>query len=110
MPRTLKILAWTIGALLVLPVLFIALVVTVANLDWGRRVAERMTANLTGGKVVVTGLSGHFPADMRIARVEVREDQSPWLNDVDITFQWSPTLLTTQALQVELMQTCPVGH
>src|SRR5438045_7644845 len=103
MSRTLKILAWTIGVLIVLPLLLITLVVTVANVDWGRRLAERMTAQLSGGNLVLTGVSGHFPDDLRIARVEVRDEETPWLNAEDITVQWSPARLTRKMLQVELL-------
>src|SRR5437762_6839376 len=103
MSRTLKILAWTIGALVVLPLLLITLVVTVVNIDWGQRLAERMTAQFSGGNVVLTGVSGHFPDDLRIARVEVRDEETPWLNAEDITVQWSPARLTGKVLQVELL-------
>src|SRR5947208_571858 len=74
MSRTLKILAWTIGVLIVLPLLLITLVISVANIDWGRRLAEHMTAQFSGGNVVLTGLSGHFPYDLRYARVVVRQE------------------------------------
>src|SRR5437762_2739135 len=107
MSRTLKILAWTIGVLIVLPLLLITLVISVANIDWGRRLAEHMTAQFSGGNVVLTGLSGHFPDDVRIARVEVRDDEAPWLNAEDITVQWSPARLTGKVLQVELLH---AGH
>lgn len=104
MPKAIKILAWTIGVLLVLPGVLIALALVVANMDWGRRLIESTTAQLTGGEVVLTGLAGHFPDDVRIARVEVRDDGSPWLVVDDVAVRWSPTRLARKALDVELLE------
>ena len=101
MRRTIKILAWTTGVLLVLPVVMIALVLVVANMDWGRRLVEHMTAQLSGGQIVLTGVSGHFPDDLRIARVELRDEQALWLSAENVAVQWSPTQLPHKALQVE---------
>ena len=40
----------------------IAFVMIVANMDWGRRLIEQATAQVSGGQVTVAGISGHFPA------------------------------------------------
>jgi len=68
MPKSVKIVAWMAGVLVVVPVALIALIFVLANMDWGRRVLERTTAQLSGGQVVLTGVSGHFPDDLRIDR------------------------------------------
>lgn len=103
MPRAIKILAWTIGVLLVLPLVLIALVLTIPNVDWGRHLIEDTTARLTGGKVVLSGLAGHFPDDLRVARIELREGETPWLVAEDVALRWSPTRLARKALDVELL-------
>lgn len=101
MRRTIKIVAWTAGVLLVLPFVVLAIAITVANMDWGRRLVERTSAQLTGGHVMLTGLSGRFPEDLRIARVELHDDQGLWLSAQDIAVQWSPVRLWHKALHVE---------
>ncbi len=104
MPRALKILAWTLGALIVLPILLIAFLVSVANMDVGRRLIEEVTAQLSGGQVTVTGLSGHFPDDVHVARAEVRDAQGPWLVVDDLRLQWLPSALRERRLHVDLLQ------
>jgi len=108
MPKSAKIVAWTAGVLIVVPVVLIALIFVLANMDWGRRVLERTTAQLSGGQVVLTGVSGHFPDDLRIARAEVRDAASLWLTADDVTLQWSPAELTHKRLQIQLLRATQV--
>jgi translocation and assembly module TamB len=104
MPRAIKILAWVTGLLIVLPVVLITLVLVVANVDWGRRMLELTTAQLSGGQVVLTGMSGRFPDDVRIAHAEVHDAQSLWLSADDVSLQWSPSGLASKRLQVQLLR------
>ena len=104
MARTIRILLSVTGVLMVLPVVLIMLVVLVANVDWGRRLLERTTAQLSGGQVVLTGVSGRFPDDLRVARVEFRDAQTLWLSADDVALQWSPSRLAGKLLQVQLLR------
>ena len=108
MPKSAKIVAWTAGVLIVVPVVLIALIFVLANMDWGRRVLECATAQLSGGQVVLTGVSGHFPDDLRIARAEVRDAASLWLTADDVTLQWSATALAHKRLEVQLLRASQV--
>ena len=107
MSRATRILAWSAGVLIVLPVVLITLVVAVANTDWGLRVLELTTARLSGGQVVLTGMSGRFPDDLRIAHIEVREGETIWLSADDVALQWSPSALAGKLLKVQLLR---AGH
>jgi translocation and assembly module TamB len=104
MARTIRILAWVTGVLIVLPVALITLVVVVANMDWGRRLLELTTAQLSGGQVVLTGVSGRFPDDLRIAHAEVHDADSLWLSADDVALQWSPSRLASKRLQIQLLR------
>ena len=103
MSRASRILAWSAGVLIVLPVVLITLVVAVASTDWGRRALELATARLSGGQVVLTGMSGRFPDDLRIAHIEVRDGETLWLSADDVALQWSPSGLARKLLQVQLL-------
>src|SRR5437762_25628 len=104
MPRTVKILAWATGVLIVVPVVLVTLVYALANVDWGRRLVERSTAQLSGGRVVLTGVSGHFPDDLNVAHVEIHDAGSPWLSAEDVTLQWSPSELAHKRLEVQVLR------
>ena len=108
MPRALRILAWATGALIVVPVVAIALVFVVANMDWGRRLIESTTAQLSRGQVLLTGISGHFPDDLHVAHAEIRDDGTPWLTADDVTLQWWPSALAHQQLQIQLLRAAQV--
>src|SRR5436309_3424093 len=100
MPRALKILAWAIGALVVLPIVLISLVIGVANMDWGRRLIEQATARGSGGQLVVAGLSGRFPDDLHLTHAEVRDADAVWMGVDDLTLQWSPSRLLHHDLHI----------
>ena len=80
MPRALKILAWAIGVLVVLPIVLIGLAIVVANMDWGRRLIEQATAHGSGGQVAVAGLSGRFPDDLHFTHAEVHDGEGAWMS------------------------------
>jgi translocation and assembly module TamB len=102
MRATLKILAWTLGALIALPVLVAAFVFAAANTDWGRRLAEHAVAGLSGGRVAISGIRGHFPDDLGVARLELLDRGAAWFIADDVTVQWSPSRLVHKHLQIQL--------
>jgi len=107
MQRTLKILVCAISGLIVLPVVGIAFVMIVANMDWGRRLIEQATAQVSGGQVTVAGIAGHFPEDLRLTRAEFRDRKGLWLSIDDVRLQWSPSRLLRRGLQIDLLR---AGH
>ena len=102
--RAVKILAWMAGVLIVVPVIAIALVFVVANMDWGRRLIESTAGQLSRGQVLLTGISGHFPDDLHIAHAEIHDGGTPWLTADDVTLQWSPSALGLEQLDVQLLR------
>jgi translocation and assembly module TamB len=65
---------WRIlAALVLLPVLVVLAVVGGLNTGPGQRFAAREIGSLSGGMVVLTGLSGRFPDALRIGHLEIRD-------------------------------------
>ena len=45
----------------------------------GRALVERLLSQATGGPVAVTGLTGRFPDQIRMQRLELRDRDGTWL-------------------------------
>ena len=65
--------------IVLLPAMLVLLVLIVANTAPGRGFIESEVASLSGGSVVLRGLSGRFPDALRLAHAEVRDAQGAWL-------------------------------
>ena len=102
MQKTLKILAWMLGALIGLPLLVAAFFFFAANTDWGRSLAERAVGGLSGGRLAISGIGGHFPDNVNVARLELRDGAETWLIADDVALQWSPSRLVHKHLQIQL--------
>jgi translocation and assembly module TamB len=81
------------AVLLGLPALLGAVLVAALNTDPGRRLAERAVARVSDGRVVLTGLAGRFPDALRLARLELRDDDGAWLSVGHAELDWRPTRL-----------------
>ena len=101
--RGLKILAWVAGVIVLLPVALICLVLLLANIDPGRRLIESEAKSLTGGMVVMSGLSGRFPDALRLAHLEIHDREGAWLTLDDIVLNWSPTALIHRTALLDLV-------
>jgi translocation and assembly module TamB len=104
MRRARKILAWVLGVAVGLPLVVVALVVLLLNVDPGRRLVERLASQLTSGQVVLTGLGGRFPDALRLAHAEVRDSQGAWLVLDGVVLNWSPSRLLWREARVDLLQ------
>ncbi|HZI84240.1 MAG TPA: hypothetical protein VFF44_10025, partial [Casimicrobiaceae bacterium] len=104
MRRTATIVALTAGGLIVLVVVLIGLVVAAANADWGRHLIEAASARWSGNRIIVTGLSGRFPDDLRIAHIEISDENGPWIVADDLALRWSPSQLSRKNLRVQLLR------
>ena len=77
--RVLRAALWVLGLLLLVPVVLVAAVVLALNIGPGRIAAEQLIGRVTGGTVVVEGLSGRFPDALRLHHLEVRDAVGAWL-------------------------------
>ena len=99
--RLRRVVLWALGVVLLLPVALVALILIVANIGPGRRLIEHEAASLTGGQVVLTGLSGRFPDALRLAHAELRDTQGAWLSIDDVALDWSPLALIGKTASVQ---------
>ena len=100
MRRTLTISAWVVGALALLCLLVGAVLYIAGNTDRGRVMIEKLTYALTSGQVSLSGLSGSFPRQLTLDRLELRDERGVWLWAERVTVTWSPMALAAGRIQV----------
>jgi translocation and assembly module TamB len=88
-----RVLLILLMVVVLLPVVVVALVLGAANSGPGERLIERLTAQFTGGTVVLAGVGGRFLDAPRIARIEIRDADGVWLTIDDAALDWSPLRL-----------------
>jgi len=97
--RLRRIVLWLLAGLVALPVIALALIFVGLNIGPGRLLAEQTIGRVTGGMVVLEGISGRFPDSLRLHHLEIRDAQGAWLMADDVLLDWSPTrLLRREAL------------
>ncbi len=104
MRRAFRISLWLLAALLALPVIAVAVILVGLNIGPGRVAAELAVGRLTGGAVVLEGISGRFPDALRLHRLEIRDSQGAWLLADDVVLDWSPTRLLRRTVQVQRLE------
>ncbi len=103
-PRALKVAFLA----LVVPLVLVLVLLLASNTDPGRRAIEQLTERLSGGDVSVTGLSGRFPGDLHIVRIELRDRDGVWLTATDIELKSSAASLLVRHLDVERLSAAHV--
>ena len=93
-----------VWCLLAIPVLAVAVVLLVANIDPGRRLIEQQTASLTGGMVHINGLAGRFPDALRIGQIQVSDAKGPYVTISGLTLDWSPLHWSSALREIDLLQ------
>ncbi len=107
--RLRRALLWIAGVVLLLPVVLVALVLLAANVGPGRAFIESEVASVTGGGVVLHGLSGRFPDALRLAHAEVRDAQGAWLTLDGVVLDWSPLSLVGRVAKIDRLTAEHVG-
>jgi len=83
---------WGVGVaclLLGLPALILLVLLGLANSQPGRDWIEQTVSGLGQGETRLAGLAGHFPEALRVARLELRDADGPWLAIDDLALDWS---------------------
>jgi translocation and assembly module TamB len=104
MRRALRITAWTLAAVLAVAVLLLAGVLIAGNTGRGRALIESMTARLTNGQVRLSGLSGSFPGEIELDRLELADAKGVWLSAERIYLHWSPLELAERRIHVATLR------
>ena len=108
MRRAARIVLWLLSALAVVPILAAGAVLLALNTDPGRRLAERQLSSLTGGTVVLQGLSGRFPDGLRARNLELRDSQGVWLLADEVLLDWLPFTLLQRAADLTRIEAARV--
>lgn len=101
MRRPVKIALWTAAAVPALVLLLVLAVLIVANTESGRGYIARLTAQLTDGKVELTGIGGSFPAALDLVQLNLRDADGVWLTAEHISLRWSPAALLVRHVLVD---------
>ncbi len=94
---------WVAGIIVLLPLFLVALILLLANIGPGRALIESQVKSLTGGMVVLNGLSGRFPDALRLSHGEIRDAKGAWLTLDGVTLSWSPTALLGGVASIDLL-------
>ena len=98
--RALRILAMVLGGLLTLVVTLVAALFVFLQTSSG----QRTLAGLVSGKSLqVSGISGFFPTDLQVARIELLDQQGPWLRVDNARLRWSFASLLGGRVRVEII-------
>ncbi len=101
MRRLLKVCLWIAAALIALPLLLVAAVLVLANVDPGRRLIEREARSLTGGMVTIEGLAGRFPDALRVRHLAVADGRGVYASADDVALDWSPLALLGRSASIQ---------
>ena len=104
MRRALKIIAWSVGGLLLLTLLLTGAVFIAGNTDSGRAMIADVTARLTGGHVKLTRLGGSFPRELTLEKLQLSDDRGVWLTAEHVKLRWTPGALLLRHVQIENVQ------
>lgn len=96
----LRTLLWLILTVVAIVVLAVGGVFLGLNSEAGRDFAVREINRLAGPMVQVQGLGGHFPADMKLADVQVADADGVWLHGTGLELRWVPQRLLRRELNV----------
>ena len=109
MARRYRMLIGLAAVLLALPIVLCIALLVLGNTDHGRRLIERSTERLSGGQVLLQGLAGRFPDQLRLSRLQLRDPQGLWLTAEELRLDWSPLPLIRRHARVALLQAARVA-
>ena len=109
MARRYRMLIGLAAVLLALPIVLCIALLVLGNTDHGRRLIERSTERLSGGQVLLEGLAGRFPDQLRLSRLQLRDPQGLWLTAEELRLDWSPLPLIRRHARVALLQAARVA-
>jgi translocation and assembly module TamB len=109
MRRALKIIAWSVGGLLLLTLLLVGTLFIAGNTDSGRAMIADVTERLTGGHVKLTGLGGSFPRQLTLEKLQLSDARGVWLTAEHISLRWMPSALLLRHVQIDSLQAARVS-
>ncbi len=90
-----------VAALAAAAIVLVVMLFAGANTKPGRLVLERLAPGITGGVVVVRGLSGRFPDRLKAAEVSLRDKDGVWAKIDGLDLDWEPLKLAQRTIAVD---------
>lgn len=84
-------------------VLSLALLAAASRTEGGRLALAQAVETFAGGAAAATDLTGDFPADLRVGRLEIRDARGVWLIVENARLAWSPWTALTGRLRVSAL-------
>jgi translocation and assembly module TamB len=100
MRRLLRALLGLTAIIILVPVIGVVVVLIALNSQSGRNFAAAEINHFAGPQMAITGLSGHFPADLKLAHLTVSDAQGPWLTGDQLELRWTPADLLSRSVHV----------
>jgi autotransporter translocation and assembly factor TamB len=117
--RGLRLLLIVLAAVLLLLLLVLGASVAALNTATGRAFAVQEINAVFAPRVQITGLAGHFPADLKLASLTLADRDGVWLSGQGLELRWRPlallrgevvvTALTAASLDVARQPTAGEG-
>jgi translocation and assembly module TamB len=107
-----RALRWLLGLLLLLLLIIIAVpagVLVALNSKTGRDFAVRQINQRSGGEILVAGLGGHFPADLKLASLTVADPKGVWLTGSNLELRWQPKELLKRHLHITSLSAASIA-
>jgi translocation and assembly module TamB len=89
-----------IAVVVLVPVIAVAAVLIALNTGGGRNFAVQEINKYAGPDISVSGLTGHFPADLKLAHVTAADTNGIWLTGDNLELRWNPTQLFGRNIHV----------
>ncbi len=96
-------LGWLLVAIVLMPVVLLAVVLGAINTGPGQRFVASEAGALSGGMVRLDGLSGGLPGGPRLRRIELRDATGPWLVIEDAALDFSPLALLSGTARIDAL-------
>jgi translocation and assembly module TamB len=79
------------------------------NTGAGRNFAAREINHFGAGQIEISGLGGHFPADLKIAHLAVADAKGVWLSGDDVQLRWKPWGLVSRDVNITALTAADIA-
>jgi len=98
-----------IGFVILVPVIALAVVFVGLNTGAGRAYAAKEINHFAAGRISISGLAGHFPADLKLAHLQVADAKGVWLTGDALELRWQPEDLLARQLHVTALTAATIS-
>ena len=101
MQRQSRWILWSLGSLSALLLLALALLMLAANSRFGRTLIERAVSTMSAEQIIISGLNGHFPEQLTVKHIELRDFGGSWLIIDELKLNWLPGKLLVGEVAID---------